>query len=102
MEAGPRLLRSGRMVWVDEKGKATLEVILGILESGETRHEVAQRYQTAAALAADLRRFVEDRPILARRINPAERAWRWCRRNPALASAIGLAAAAVLAVALTP
>jgi WD40 repeat protein/serine/threonine protein kinase len=46
----------------------------------------AHRYQTAAQLADDLRRFVEDRPIRARRVSARERLWRWCRRNPAVAS----------------
>jgi WD40 repeat protein/serine/threonine protein kinase len=45
----------------------------------------AHRYPTPAELAEDLRRFVEDRPILARRVSPLERLWRWCRRNPLLA-----------------
>jgi tetratricopeptide (TPR) repeat protein len=40
------------------------------------------RYATALALAADLRRFLEDRPIHARRAGPVERTMRWCRRNP--------------------
>src|SRR5262249_54500920 len=31
-------------------------------------------------------RFVEDRPIRARRTNNVERIWRWCRRNPGMAS----------------
>ena len=44
------------------------------------------RYPTAAALAEDLQRFVEDRPIRARRIGTVERAWRWSRRNKAVAS----------------
>ena len=51
------------------------------------------RYQTAAALAEDLKRFIEDRPILARRIGEAEKFARWCRRNPVPA---GLLAALVL------
>jgi serine/threonine protein kinase len=59
--------------------------------------EPGRRYPDAAALAADLRRFVEGRPIRARRVSPLEYAWRWCRRNPAVA---GLAAAAFLAMAL--
>jgi WD40 repeat protein len=46
------------------------------------------RYQSASELAADLRRFTEDRPILARRASSAEQAWRWCRRNPAVASLV--------------
>jgi serine/threonine protein kinase len=51
----------------------------------------AHRYQTAAELADDLRRFLDDRPILARRATLAQQFWRWCRRNRAVA---GLTAAA--------
>jgi WD40 repeat protein/serine/threonine protein kinase len=51
----------------------------------------AHRYQTATAMADDLKRFVEDRPVKARRAGVLERGWRWCRRNPALALlALGL------------
>jgi serine/threonine protein kinase/Flp pilus assembly protein TadD len=46
----------------------------------------SRRYQTAAAMVEDLKRFVEDRPIRARRVSRGERLWRWCRRNPAVAS----------------
>jgi serine/threonine protein kinase/tetratricopeptide (TPR) repeat protein len=51
-----------------------------------------RRYQTAGDLAADLGRFLDGRPILARRVTPLERLWRWSRRNPAIAA---LSAAAV-------
>src|SRR5579883_256948 len=44
------------------------------------------RYATARELAADLEAFLEDRPIKARRTSAISRAWRWCRRNPAVAS----------------
>jgi WD40 repeat protein/serine/threonine protein kinase/tetratricopeptide (TPR) repeat protein len=57
------------------------------------------RYATARALAEDLRRFLGDRPIQARRASLRERSWRWCRRNPVLAMTAGLAAAALAAVA---
>jgi tetratricopeptide (TPR) repeat protein len=55
----------------------------------------ADRYQTAGALAEDLHRFLEDRPIAARRLGVREQAWRWGRRNPALAALL----AALLALA---
>jgi len=51
-----------------------------------TARDPAARYATAGELGEDPRRFMEDRPIRARRSGPLERAWRWCRRNPALAS----------------
>jgi WD40 repeat protein/serine/threonine protein kinase len=51
-----------------------------------TARDPGQRYQAPAALAEDLKRFLEDRPIRARRANVRERLWRWCRRNPALAA----------------
>src|SRR5262249_18741660 len=61
----------------------------------------AGRYATGAALAEDLKRFVEDRPIRARRVSAAERMARWCRRNKVLAAALGAAAASlVLALVL--
>jgi serine/threonine protein kinase/WD40 repeat protein len=52
------------------------------------------RYATADALAEDLRRFLDDEPILARRTSVSERAWRWCRRRPGLV----MSAAATLVV----
>src|SRR6516225_6400014 len=55
------------------------------------------RYASAAALAADLERWVEGRPIRARRVGWAERGWLWCRRKPVVA-ALG-AAALVLVLA---
>jgi serine/threonine protein kinase len=50
----------------------------------------AERYPTAEALAEDLRRFLGDRPIKARRTPWHERTRRWARRNPVVASLCGL------------
>ena len=47
--------------------------------------EPEARYQTAAELRDDLRAFMEDRSIQARKSSPVEQAWRWGRRNPTLA-----------------
>jgi WD40 repeat protein/serine/threonine protein kinase/tetratricopeptide (TPR) repeat protein len=57
--------------------------------------EPGRRYASAKAFAEDLTRFLDGRPILARRVSSSERVWRWCRRNPWLAA---LSAALVLAL----
>jgi serine/threonine protein kinase/WD40 repeat protein len=62
--------------------------------------EPGRRYATAAALAEDLRRFLADRPILARRAPAWERTWRFCRRNPALAISGGLVVTLLAAIAI--
>jgi serine/threonine protein kinase len=54
----------------------------------------SRRYQTAQEFADDLCRFLDGRPIKARRVGLAERVWRWSRRNP-------LAASLLLAVCLS-
>jgi len=50
--------------------------------------ETGRRYQSARHLAEDLRRFLNNEPILARPVGRCERTWRWCRRNPATASMV--------------
>jgi WD40 repeat protein len=65
-----------------------------------TARDPAGRYATAGALADDLRRFVEDRPIRARRVSPAERLARWCRRNPWIAGSMGVSAMALVAAVI--
>ncbi len=50
-----------------------------------TAREPAQRYARAGALADDLRCFLEQRPIRARRIGVVGRTLRWARRHPLVA-----------------
>jgi tetratricopeptide (TPR) repeat protein len=66
--------------------------------------EPSRRYQTAQDLGDELRRILSGEPIQARPIARTERTWRWCRRNPAVATLAGavttlmIAAVAILAV----
>ena len=67
-------------------------ICLKCLEKDPTR-----RYQTAAEVAAELRRFLRGEPTVARPIGRPARLWRWCKRQPLVAS---LAAAIVLSLLL--
>jgi tetratricopeptide (TPR) repeat protein len=50
-----------------------------------------RRYATGEEFAEDLRRFLDDEPVRARRTGPFGRVWRWAKRNPATASLAGIA-----------
>src|SRR5262245_46399671 len=55
--------------------------------------EPPRRYATAEALAEDLRRFQEGKPVQARSVGQLERGAKWVRRNPvgaALTALVGL------------
>ncbi|HEY2840283.1 MAG TPA: protein kinase [Pirellulales bacterium] len=57
--------------------------------------EPGRRYQTAQALADELRSYLTGQPITARPVGSVERSWRWCKRNPMVA---GLSAAVAIAL----
>jgi WD40 repeat protein len=57
-----------------------------------------KRYASAAALAEDLRCFLDGRPILARPAGPLERTWKWARRRPLHAALAATVLVSLLAV----
>ena len=58
--------------------------------------EPAERYPTAAALAADLGRFAAGEPVSVRAAGLVERGYKWARRKPTLAAAYGLTLAVLV------
>jgi hypothetical protein len=60
--------------------------------------EPGKRYDSAAALADDLRRFVEGEPIRARPVSGWEWVLKWARRRPAVAGLLAVCFVAALAV----
>jgi len=59
-----------------------------------------RRYATAQELANEIGRFLRDEPVRARPASQAEKAWRWCRRKPALAAATVLVLFLLLVVGI--
>ena len=57
--------------------------------------EKTRRYASAGDLASDIRRYLGGDAILARKVRPAERSWRWARRNPLIAALAGVLATAL-------
>jgi WD40 repeat protein len=65
------------------------------------RKDPRERYGSARELAADLRGYLDHRPIRARPLGLGRRLACWCRRRPGVVAASGLAVAAlVLAIGL--
>ncbi len=62
--------------------------------------EPNRRYSSCETLADDVDRWLRGEPITARPVGRLEKTWLWARRNPAIATAGGLAAAALVAVAV--
>src|SRR5262249_50446662 len=58
--------------------------------------EPKKRYETAGLLSEDLRRFLNEEPILARPTPVWEQAWKWTKRRPAIAALIGVSTLAVV------
>ncbi len=65
------------------------------------RKEPRRRYATAAGLADDLGRFLNDEPIHARPVSLPGRVWRWCKRRPGWAAFFAATFLALAALAVT-
>ena len=65
----------------------SLDRDLEIICARSLERDPKARYQSASDLAADLQRWLEDRPIAARPVGIEARIWRWSRRNPKLLAA---------------
>lgn len=62
--------------------------------------EPRQRYDSAAAVESDLAAWLEGRAIVARPLSVGGKAWRWARRFPGTATALGAAGLALSALAV--
>lgn len=60
------------------------------------QREPEARYASVDALAADLRRWLDGRPVAAAPLGRRERAWLWLRRNRLLAASTAAVAAALI------
>ncbi|MGE0606779.1 MAG: SUMF1/EgtB/PvdO family nonheme iron enzyme [Pirellulales bacterium] len=60
------------------------------------RKEPGKRYATAGDLDADLGRWLDNEPIVARPVGRWEKAWLWCKRRPTVAAAIALTLLAIV------
>src|SRR5262249_39104242 len=60
--------------------------------------EPAERYATARELADDLERFLEDKPIRAKRPSPSQRLRKWARRHRPVVLTLAMAMAVLLVV----
>lgn len=82
-----------------ETGPGALPRELPLIVGKAMERLASERYQSVAEFAADLRRFLDDRPILARAPSPLRRLRLWVRRNRALAAAIAFAGLSLAAAA---
>ncbi|MFK7768387.1 MAG: SUMF1/EgtB/PvdO family nonheme iron enzyme [Mariniblastus sp.] len=59
-----------------------------------------KRYQSANEFSADVQRFLNGQPTVARPVSKTEHAFAWCRRNGTLATALGLSCLLVFSLVI--
>ncbi len=64
----------------------------------KTLERASDKRYTAAEMADDLQRFLDERPIRARRVGALERSWRWCKRNKLVATLAAMIACLLCAI----
>ena len=63
--------------------------------------DAPRRYQTAQAMAEDVQRFLDGKPVLARPVGALGKTWRWARRHRALSAALAAVVLLTLGVLVT-
>lgn len=58
--------------------------------------DLTSRYASVAEFGDELTRWLEGKPIRARRVGAAGVAWRWCRRRPAIAGLLAVLATSIV------
>ena len=80
----------------------TIPVELETIVQKATQHNAADRYQTSEALAVDLRCFLDERPIHAKKPSLVDVGRKWARRHPAaVGSAMFALLVSVIALGIT-
>lgn len=72
---------------------------LGVIAEKAMQKLKVHRYPTMEALADDLRRFLNNEPILARPTGKLERAQKWMRRNPTATATVATGLLGILGIA---
>ncbi len=74
---------------------------LGTICAKALSKEPPRRYQTAEAMAEDVQRFLNGKPVLARPVGALGKTWRWARRHRALAASLAAVVVLTLGVLIT-
>lgn len=96
--ATPRLASSvaaGALPGHERALRGDLETVLG----KAIAREPSDRYASVADFAADLRAYLDGRPVAARPLSPADRTWKFCKRHPIAVSLAACLTTALIATA---